>query len=122
MGSIEKILKLEKFLSNKLLVIDNDLSPIFEPISIMLKKKNSLLYLNMHSSIDLTTCCWNEPNKKIDKSIPSEISKFHFIDFLLTIIFFLNPKKISVLNIILAIIILEIVFRTYFILIKSLII
>ena len=57
MGSIEKILKLEKFLSNKLLVIDNDLSPIFEPISIMLKKKNSLLYLNMHSSIDLTTCC-----------------------------------------------------------------
>ena len=60
----------------------------------------------MYFFIDFTNFCWNAPNKKIDKSIPSEISKFHFIDFLLAITFFLKPKKINVLNIILANIIL----------------
>ena len=56
----------------------------------------------MYFFIDFTNFCWNAPNKKIDKSIPSEISKFHFIVFLVTIIFFLKPIKLRDLNIILA--------------------
>ena len=54
-GSIEKILKLLIFLSIKFLAKLKDLSPIFEPISIILKiLLVFVLFLTIKLTIDLT--------------------------------------------------------------------
>ena len=62
--------------------------------------------------IELLNSDWNDPNINIDKSIPSAKSKVHFIDFLLTDIFFFTLKNIKVEYISLAILILKEVFMS----------
>ena len=52
----------------------------------------------------------DKSHEKIDKSIPSDKSKDHFIEFLLTKIFFLIPKKVMHLKITFAITTFDFVF------------
>ena len=70
---------------------------MFEPTSIIVNLLLSFIFfLRIKFIIDFTTLPWKDPNKKIDKSIPSDMSKYDFIDFLLTKLSFFILKKIKI--------------------------
>ena len=70
----------------------------------------SFFFLLINLTIESVILLWKDPNKNIDKSIPSDKSKLQLIPFLLISKIFFNKKKDKKKYIILAIKIFVLVF------------